>query len=293
MILITGATGLNGGALLRLLSARGVPVRALVRDANKAGGLQTLPNVEVVEGDMARPETLAAALRGVERAMLISSSDPAMLDVQTNFIEAAKKSGVAHVVKLSGIMPERDSAFRFARMHGEIEHRLESSGVAYTHLRAGEFMPSYFRQVPSILAGGSFFLPMEDAKIASIDVGDLAEVAAITLTSDGHAGKTYRLTGPQALSMAEVAQQLSAVSGKTIAYVNVSPEAHKEANLARGMPPYLAEALVELFAERRNGKEGQVFPDTAAILGRTATSFAQFAERNAPVFRGEQAAPRV
>jgi len=225
--------------------------------------------------------------------MLISSSDRTMLDVQTNFIEAAKRAGVGHVVKLSGIMPELDSDFRFARMHGEIEQRLEASGLAFTHLRSGEFMPAYFRQVPSIAAKSAFFLPMDDARIASMDVGDLAEVAAIALTGSGHEGKTYRLTGPQALTMAEVAEALSAATGKMIRYVNISPQEHKSANLGRGMPPYLADALVELFAERRNGKEGQVFPDTATILGRAATSFAEFAARNAPIFRGEQAAPRV
>src|ERR1700733_7019418 len=182
MILITGATGLNGSEVVRQLSKRGVPVRALVRNPAKATELASLPNVEVVEGDMAVPATLAAPLRGVDRALLISSSDPAMLDVQSKFIEAAKAAGVAHVVKLSGIMPERDSAFRFARMHGEIELRLEQSGMAFTHLRAGEFMPAYFRQAPSIAATGSFMLPMADARIASIDVGDLAEVAVLTLT---------------------------------------------------------------------------------------------------------------
>lgn len=134
---------------------------------------------------MARPETLTGPLRGVERAMLISSSDPAMLEVQSNFIEAARKAGVKHVVKLSGIMPALDSPFRFARMHGEIERRLEASGMAFTHLRAGEFMPAYFRQVPLIVTKGAFFLPMEQAKIASIDVGDIAEVAAIVLTGHG------------------------------------------------------------------------------------------------------------
>ena len=159
MILVTGATGLNGSALLQRLSARGLRARALVRTPAKAERLSSLANVEIVEGDMARPETLAEALRGVDRAMLISSSDPAMLDVQSNFIEAARKAGVKHVVKLSGIMPDLDSPFRFARMHGEIERRLEASGMAFTHLRAGEFMPAYFRQVPAIVAKGALFCP--------------------------------------------------------------------------------------------------------------------------------------
>src|SRR6266404_3955985 len=136
MILVTGATGLNGKELLRRLSARGIAVRALVRNPSRA-------------------ETLAEALHDIDRAMLISSSAPDMLDVQSNFINAARKAGVKHVVKLSGIMPELDSGFRFARMHGEIEKRLEASGMAFTHLRAGEFMPAYFRQVPAIVAKGT------------------------------------------------------------------------------------------------------------------------------------------
>ena len=293
MILVTGATGLNGRELVRRLSARGVALRALVRNPEKAAALSALPNVEVVAGDMARPETLPAVLRGVDRAMLISSSDPAMLEVQSNFIAAAARAGVKHVVKLSGIMPEIDSPFRFARMHGEIERRLEASGMAFTHLRAGEFMPAYFRQVPSIVSKSALFLPMEDARIASIDVGDLAEVAAIALTTSGHEGNTYPLTGPEALTMAEVAGKLSAVTGKSITYVNVAPEDAKKAQLAAGMPPYLADALVELFAERRKGKEAQVSPVAQRLLGRRPTSFDEFAQRNAAIFRGEQPLPAL
>jgi uncharacterized protein YbjT (DUF2867 family) len=293
MILVTGATGLNGRELLRLLSARGVGVRALVRNPARAESIAALPHVEIVQGDMARPETLVAALRGVDRAMLISSSDPMMLEVQSNFIEAAKKAGVQHVVKLSGIMPELNSAFRFARMHGEIEQRLEASGMAFTHLRAGEFMPAYFRQVPNITAKGAMFLPMEDARIASIDVGDIAEIAASVLTGSGHEGRIYPLTGPQALTMTEVAAKLSAATGKTVRYVNVPPEAARQAQLAAGMPPYLADALFELFAERRNGKEAKIWPDAAALLGRPPTSFDEFAGRNAAVFRGEAPPPKI
>src|SRR5467141_2946308 len=99
MLLVTGASGLNGGAVVRRLSAQGVPVRALVRNLNRALDLAALPGVVVVEGDMARPETLVEPLRGVERAMLTSSSDPAMLEVQSNFIDAARAAGVAHIVK--------------------------------------------------------------------------------------------------------------------------------------------------------------------------------------------------
>ena len=291
MILVTGATGLNGTALVRKLSAKGVPLRALVRNAAKAAEIAALPNVEIAIADMAKPETLPEALAGVDRAMLNSSADPAMVEVQSNFIAAAAKAGVRHVVKLSGIMPALDSPFRFA--HGEIEKRLEASGMAFTHLRAGEFMPSYFRQVPMILAKGALFLPMENQRIASIDIGDLAEIAALVLTNPGHEGKIYPLTGPEALTMTEVAERLSAATGKTIKYINVPPEDVRKAQLAAGVPPYIADALAELFAERRKGKESQVWPIAQTLLGRRPTSFAEFAARNAAIFRGEQPAPRL
>jgi uncharacterized protein YbjT (DUF2867 family) len=293
MILVTGATGLTGGALVRRLSAAGVPVRALARSASRAEGLAALPQVEVVAADMARPATLGQALRDVDRAVLISSADAAMLEVQSSFIDAAAKAGVEHVVKLSGIIADLDSPFRYARMHGEIERHLESSGMAFTHLRAGEFMHAYFRQVPAIVATGKLPRPMEDARIASVDVGDIAEVAATIVIGSGHQGTSYPLTGPEALTMTEVADKLSAATGKTIQYVDVAPEQATAAQLAAGMPRFTAEALAELFAERRKGKEAQVSPAVQTILGRRATSFDQFAARHAAVFRGERPAPKV
>jgi uncharacterized protein YbjT (DUF2867 family) len=165
--------------------------------------------------------------------------------------------------------------------------------MAFTHLRAGEFMPAYFRQVPNITAKGAMFLPMEEARIASIDVGDIAAIAARVLTGSGHEGKTYPLTGPEALTMTEVAAKLSATTGKSIRYVNVPPEDARKAQLVAGMPPYLADALFELFAERRNGKEAKVWPDAGVLLGRRPTSFDEFAGRNAAVFRGEALPPKI
>ena len=294
MILVTGATGLTGSELVRRLSARDVRVRALVRNTAKAAKLSALPNVEIVEGDMARPETLRAAFKDVDRAMLISSSAPDMLEVQSNFIEAARQGGVRHVVKLSGIIAELDSPFRYARMHGEIEQRIEASGMAFTHLRAGEFFTAYFRRVPAIVAKGALILPMEDARIASIDIGDIAEVAASILTGGSeHEGKIYPITGPEALSMTEVAEKLSVATGKPIHYVNVTPEEARSTNLANGMPPYTADSLFELFAERRKGKESQVSSVIPTVFGWQATCFDEFAARNAAIFRGDEPAPRV
>ncbi len=294
MILVTGATGLTGSELVRRLSARNVEVRALVRNTAKAEKLSGLPKVEIVEADMARPETLNGAFKDVDRAMLISSSAPDMLEVQSNFVEAARRAGVRHMVKLSGIIPDLDSPFRYARMHGEIEQKIEASGMAFTHLRGCEFFTAYFRRVPAIVAKGALILPMDDARIASIDIGDIAEVAASVLTGGSeHEGKIYPITGPEALNMTEVAEKLSRATGKTIHYVNVTPEEARNTNLANGMPPYMADALFELFAERRKGKESQVSAVIPEVFGWQPTTFDEFAARNAPIVRGEVPAPRV
>jgi len=293
LILVTGAAGLNGRELVRLLSARGVAVRALVRTPSKAAAIAGLPGVEVVEGDMSRPDSLAAALRGVDRAMLISSTSPDMVEVQSTFIDAAKAAGVKHVVKLSGIIPDLDSPFRFARMHGEIEKRLEESGLAFTHIRAGEFMQAYFRQAPAIAARGVLPLAMGDARIASVDVADIAKVAAVVLTAPGHEGKAYALTGPESLTMTEVAERIASAIGRPVRYVPLAPEAAHQARLAAGMPQYLADGLDELFAERRQGKEAKVWPTIEAVFGWRPTSFEEFARQHAAIFRGEEPPPRV
>src|SRR5215831_16067078 len=129
MILVTGAAGLNGSAIVREFSRNGVPVRALVRDRSKAKALAGLSHVELVEGDMARAETLSPALQGVGRVLMISSAGPQMVETQYRFVDACKAAGVAHVVKFSG----KESGigfdaknFRFTRMHEDIERYLEN-----------------------------------------------------------------------------------------------------------------------------------------------------------------------
>jgi len=165
--------------------------------------------------------------------------------------------------------------------------------MAFTHLRAGEFMHSYFRQVPSILKAVALFLPMADARIASIDIGDIADVAVDVLTSSGHERQIYPITGPESLTMTEVAARLSTATGMSIRYVDVSPDDFRAARLAAGAPPYLVDGLVELFAERRKGKEATVWPTMETVFGRRPTPFDEFARRHAAVFLGELPSPRV
>src|SRR6266849_3821394 len=168
MILVTGATGLSGSAVIREFARQKYPVRALVRDRAKARAFETFSTVEIVEGDMLRPETLEAALNGVDRVIMISSARERMLQTQCLFIDVAKKAGVRHIVKFSGkesgvgFNPEN---FRSTWEHEHIEDYLENSGLAWTHLRPSQFMQFYLPQAPTgvDVAEKALFLPMENA----------------------------------------------------------------------------------------------------------------------------------
>jgi uncharacterized protein YbjT (DUF2867 family) len=288
MILVTGATGASGSAVIREFVRRELPVRALVRDPAKlpAG---TLPSsVQVVSGDMREPDTLVEALDGVHRVLMISSADRNLVETQCRFVDAAQRAGVSHIVKFSGRGCYPDSEFRFARMHGEIERYLERSGLAWTHLRPSQFMHVYFREIPTILGEGALRLPMADARLAPIDVADIAEVAVAVLHGDGHEGKRYEMTGPEALTMTEVAETISSVIGTPVRYVDISPE-RKSAELREaGLAPFFVEAMDELFRlRRRNLDEARVELGTHERFGLTPTRFEEFVRRNAEVFLGE------
>ncbi len=254
MILVTGANGFSGSAVIREFARQHSPVRALVRSRAKAQVLERLPSVELAEGDMQRPETLAGALSGVDCALLISSPDQQMVETQSAFIDAAKQAGVRHIVKFWGLNASVASPFLFNRMHAEIEGYLERSGVTWTHLRPRQFMPEYVLEGPTIIAESAFFLPREDAKLAPVDMEDIAKAAFALLHTSGYEGKRYEMTGPEA-----------------------------------GVPGYIADALDVQASERRRGATGEavVHAETHTALGIRPTTFAEFARRNAAVFRGE------
>jgi uncharacterized protein YbjT (DUF2867 family) len=290
MILVTGAGGLSGSIVIREFVRQKTPVRALVRSRAKAGALEGLPGVEVVEADMLRPKTLGAALDGVERVLMISSSDPQMAETQCTFIDASRKAGVRHIVKYSGAesgIGFDPKAFRFTRMHEEIERYLEGSGLGWTHLRPSQFMQVYLREAPTIVAESTLFLPMENAKLAPVDIEDVAKVAFAVLVNGGHVARSYDMTGPEALTMAEVAGRISQVTGKTVQYSNVPPAHRRKALLAAGASEFFADAVDELFAERRKRPESKVCLGTHETFAIRPTTFAEFARRHAAVFRGE------
>jgi uncharacterized protein YbjT (DUF2867 family) len=287
-ILVTGATGLAGSAVLREFVRNRHPVRALARSRAKARAFEAFPTVEVVEGDMTRPETLEAALSGVDRVLLISSPDEQMAERQSTFIDAAKEADVRHIVKFSGLSAaDVGTPFVFGSMHAEIERYLEGSGLAWTHLRPSQFMTEYLREVPTILAQGGIFFPLEDANLVPVDVGDIAKAAFALLTTPGHGAKVYAMSGPEALSMEEVAEQISRAIGRTVRYVAITREERMQALRAAGVPSFSVDALDAQAGERLKGTEATVHLETHTGLGITPTTFAEFARRNAGAFLGE------
>jgi uncharacterized protein YbjT (DUF2867 family) len=287
-ILVTGATGLAGAAVLREFVRNSHPVRALVRNRAKAQAFEVFPTVELVEGDMSRPETLPEAFSGVDRVLLISSPDQQMAERQSAFIDAAKKADVRHIVKFSGLSAaDVATPFVFGSMHADIERYLEGSGLAWTHLRPSQFMTEYLREVPTILAQGGLLLPLEDARLVPVDVADIAKAAVALLTTPGHEAKIYAMSGPEALSMAEVAEQIARAIGRAVRYVPITREQRMQALLAAGVPSFSVEALDVQAGERLKGMEATVHPETHTALGIAPTRFAEFARRHAGGFLGE------
>ncbi|GHO69275.1 NAD(P)-dependent oxidoreductase [Ktedonobacter sp. SOSP1-52] len=292
MILVTGATGLSGSAVIHEFAQQKAPVRALVRNRANAQDLEALPTVEVVEGDMLRPETLKAALRDVDRVLMISSASKRMVQTQCMFIDEAREAGISHIIKFSGKesgIGFNPNHFRSTWEHEHIEDYLEHSGLAWTHLRPSQFMQFYLPPAPTAVnvAKSALLLPMENARLSPVDVEDIAKVAFALLHSEGHEGKSYDMTGPEALTMAEVVEQISQAIGKPFRYVNIPLEEMRQAWLAAGIPTERVDTISEVLSERIRCVDSRVTLDTHKMFGVRPTTFAEFARRNAAVFRGE------
>jgi uncharacterized protein YbjT (DUF2867 family) len=287
MILLTGATGSAGSLITNEFVRQREPVRILVRSRTNVKGLADAPHVEVVEGDMSRPSSLGTALDGVDRVLMISGPRMDMVETQCTFIDACKAAGVTHLIKFSGLDARSETTFPFGLMHKAIEEYLEKSGLAWTHLRPTGFMQEYLREAPSIIDQGAFYFALGDVRLNPIDLVDVAKVGFLLLRDGGHEGARLAMTGPEVLSMAEVAERISRAAGKTVRYVAVSPIERRRALIAHGIPPEFADALDKQVEERlKGGLESRVDLSTHELFKIKPTTFQDFAQRNAEAFRG-------
>lgn len=285
MILIVGATGLVGSATVRHLTACGVPVRALVRSAEKAAPLAN-PGVEAMVGDLEQPVSLEAALDGVTRALLISPLHPRQVAWQGNFVEAARRTGGVHIVKLSGLGTAPDSPLRSGRWHAQTERHIADAGLPFTYLHPPFFMQNLLRSATAIAAQGVLVASMQAGKIAMVDARDVAAVAVAALTSDDHVGKTYTITGPEALSFQEVAQKLAAATGRALTYQDVPLAAVQREMVATGLPEWLVDVRMEFATALRDGYAAVVTDTVQAVTGQPARTFDAFAREYVALFRG-------
>jgi uncharacterized protein YbjT (DUF2867 family) len=268
-VLVTGATGNVGSHVVRELQARRVPVRAFVRDPGKLSG------VEVAIGDFADADSIRRALVGVDRVFLSSADGPDKVAHETAVIDEAAAAGVELIVKASTMLAEVGSPLKPLDWNGRSEEHLKRSGVPAVVLASGFYMTNLLAAAGPIRDQGILPAPAGDGAVAMIDPRDVAAVAAVALTGDGHAGRTYHLTGPEAITYAEIATVLG------VAYVNVPPEAARRELAAAGLPDWLVDHLDGAFALIRAGAMAETTDVVRAVAGREPRDFAAFARDRA------------
>lgn len=268
--------------MLHELLRAGTPVRAMYRsseDATKAPA-----GANPVIADFADRASLDRALEGVERVYLVCSPTPQLVELESNVVDACRERGIKHLVQNSALGASvYDKSF--PQWHFTVEERVRASGVPATILRPESFMQNIANfYAGTINSDGTFYAAGGNAPIAFIDVRDIGAVAAKVLTSDGHAGKTYTLTGSEALTYAQVAEKLSAVLGRVVKYVDLTQEQLKQSMRGMGMPPWQVEALAELAAYYTEGPGASATGDVREVLGREPIRFDQFLKDNAASF---------
>lgn len=284
MILVVGGTGTIGSEVVRLLQAAHVPFKALVRDGAKARELGSR-GVDTVPGDLRDPKSLPIALQGIEKVFVVTPLVADQVQMRAALIAAAKSAGVRHFVMSTGIGAAPDSPVQIGRWHGQNQQQVQASGMAWTFVQPGFFMQNLLMSAESIRAQGEFYMPLGEGKVGWVDARDIAAVAVRALTTAGHDNRAYPVTGPQALSGAEVAAALSAVAGRPVRYVPVTLEQAAGAMTGMGMPQSLADAMNELYALAPAGHLAGVVDTVQAVTGRPPRTFVEFARDYASAFK--------
>jgi uncharacterized protein YbjT (DUF2867 family) len=256
LIVVIGGRSKIGAALIGELLARGQQVRALVRAGEPAGGLPAA--AEIVTGDLADEGSLVTAMDAAEKVFLLSSPHPDAVSWHRNAIDAARRTDVQLLVRSSILGANRDSPAEFISAHAACDRYLEDSGLPYVIVRPNLFLQNIPEAtIPSLDATGNFHVDAGEARISMVDTRDVAAVAAVVLTEPGHAGAHYDVTGPEALSYADVAAKLTKALGRRITYVDASDEAVRQALLGAGLTEWFANALIGLYQDyRRSGTGG-------------------------------------
>jgi uncharacterized protein YbjT (DUF2867 family) len=279
-VLVTGATGNIGREVVAALGRRNVPVRAFARDP--AAARARLGSVDIVRGDFGDVRSIRAALQGIDRVFLACANDPRQVEYETRVIDAAIDAGVM-VAKLSAAGARAGSPLDFSDWHGRIERHLVDAGARAVILQPGFYMSNVFL-LPRALRAGRLVAPAGQAPIVMIDPRDVGEAAAVVLTGSGHEGRSYVLTGAQAITYEQAARELSAASGRPIALDDVADDVARHAMLDEGHPPWLVDNFIRLFGYLRQGAAARATDTLASLTGAAPRAFADFARDRAAWF---------
>ena len=283
MLLLTGVTGKTGGATAQALLKQGVKFRAIVRNAEKAAALKAA-GVELVIGDVTDRAVLEKALTGVDRALMTMPNGEKQLELEKQFVDVAKKAGVKHVVKMSSMEAAADAKAPIPKIHYASEQYLKQSGLAWTFIKPNFFMQNLLGSAGTIKEQGKFFLPLGQGKTVMIDTRDIGACVAVVMTSPGHEGQAYELTGPEELGFADTAERFTKVLGRKVEYVHVPMPAYRQ-TLARFLTnEWHLNAVCELFQEIADGQDLHVTGTVQKLTGKPATSLEQFIRDHQAVF---------
>lgn len=276
-IAITGAAGHLGRHVIESLLARGVAAQglvALVRTASKAEDL-TARGITVAEAPYEDVAALTEALQGVDRLVLVSGSEVGKRAAQhTNVLEAAKAAGVAFIAYTSLVNAD-SSELSLAPEHRETEALLASSGIDHVLLRNGWYWENFASNVDAARATGHLFGAAGEGRVNGAARRDYAEAAAVVVTTDCHAGKTYELGGQPSLTYPEIAQAVGTVIGAEVSYVNQSVEEYQQTLEGAGLPAEVAQMIAGWDVAIAGGALETASTDLEDLIGRPATSLAE------------------
>src|SRR5260370_240144 len=286
MILITGASGTVGKAVLAKVARRGEKHREMYRSKEEAA--KAPAGTEAIVADFSDKASLVAALRGVESVYLVCSPIPGLVQLEGNAIEASEAVGVRRIV-LNSALGAGDYGKSFPSWHRKVEDKLKATKMAHCIIRPNSFLQNALTYyAPGIRAQGAFYGAMRNARTSYLDVRDIATVAAKALRGGEHEGKTYELNGPEALTCANVAEKISKHAGIAARYVDIPVEALRKAMLDQRMPEWQATALLELQEYYTSGKGGTLDGVLEGLLGRPSITMDQFLEEYSSEFRQSQ-----
>jgi uncharacterized protein YbjT (DUF2867 family) len=280
-ILVTGATGTVGSEVVKQITSSGQGVKAAVHTQSKANKFSHDKKIDIVSIDYNNPETVANALRGIDKVFLVTLPSPDMTNNSSNLVKEAKKNGVKYIVKLSVLGADAEPSTIIGKVHRQEEKIIEESGIPYTFLRSGAFMQNFVNYFGrTIKQQSAFYLPAGEGKVSFVDVRDIAS-AAVALLIKNHSqyeNKGYAITGQEALSYGQAAEILSKKLGRTISYVDILEESARNGMKGAGMTDWLIEGLMEFYAIIKAGHAAQTTTAIEEITGRKPILFSQFAK---------------